>query len=250
MVWRTFLCVLFCFFSQQSLQAETLRVGLSSADYPPYYFEGLEGMEGAAIEIAEDLANQLGYNLEYHRYPWKRVQHNLKTGAVDMVLLYFKTDERAKDVIYTRTSHLIERSSLVIPIHLDIQFDGDLDALKQFEFYGVRGYFYGDQYEHAEYLSKHYVSDEIELVRWIATERRNFIGVGNKPTLEFYANKLGLLDKIKFVEPVVDEGKNYFAFSKMLTDAENIAIRFSNEFDNYKKTGRYKEILNQYKIGP
>lgn len=250
MLWRIFLCISFYLAFLQPLWADTLRVGLSNADYPPYYFEGEEGLEGAAIEIAEDLAHQLGYNLEYHRYPWKRVQYNLKTGVIDMVVLYFKTDERAKDVVYTQTSHLIERSSLVTPTHLKVQFDGDLNALKRFEFYGVRGYFYGDQFEHAEYLSKHHVRDEAELIRWVATEQRNFIGVGNKPALEFYARKLGLLDKIKFLKPAIHEGENYFAFSKKLPNAEGIALRFSSELDKYKETTRYKDILQRYQISP
>lgn len=230
--------------------AETLKVGLSDADYPPYYYVGKQGLEGAAVEIGEYLAKSLGYQLEYQRYPWKRVQHNLKLGVVDMVLLYFKTAERGKDVIYTDSPHLIEKAVLFGPDHLDIEFSGDLSSISQYEFYGIRGYYYGEQYKNASYLSKHEVRDEPELIRWIASDKRSFLGIGNPAAIEFYANKIGISDKIRFYQPALYEGENYFAFSRARTDAQQIADRFTQAFISFKQTSKYKEILQRYQISP
>lgn len=241
-----YLLALFIFLSS-SVMAQTLHVGLSTADYPPYYFVGKGNkLEGAAVAIAEDLADQLGYSLQYQRYPWKRVQQNLKTGQVDMVLVYFKTPERAPDVVYTDQPHVSEKASLFVSSKVAISFDGALDNLKGVQFFGVRGYFYGDQYAALPESKKGEVSDESELVRRIANPNLELIGVGNQPAIEFYARQQGLSGKLKFLTPAIFEGYNYFAFSRARPDAEMIAQQFSDALKSYMKTDRYRSVLQQY----
>lgn len=230
-----------------TLQAnETLTVGLSTADYPPYYFVGDKGLKGAAVNIAEDIAAELNYKLVYKRYPWKRVQRNLHTGDVDLVLVYFKTSERAKDVVYTDRPHLSETASLFISSNMKISFNGNLETLNHHHFFGVRGYFYGERYASIPERNRGSVSDESELVRRIANPNFEMIGIGNKPTIEFYARQQGLESKIKFLTPAIFEGYNYFAFSRMRSDADLLALRFSKALDRYMKTKRYRAILNEY----
>lgn len=238
--------LLFCSLSTSAL-AQTLTVGLSLADYPPYYFVGDKGLEGAAVDIAEDIAKDLGYNLSYKRYPWKRVQRNLQTGSVDMVLVYFKTPERAKDVVYTDQPHLSEKASLFVSTDMNVSFDGDLSSLVGYQFFGVRGYFYGDQYAYVVPDDKRgEVSDEPELVRRIANPHFKLIGVGNQPAIEFYAEQQGVGGKLKFLTPAIFEGYNYFAFSKARAEAETLAGSFSAALTDYMKTSRYQAILDQY----
>ena len=80
-------------------QARELIVGVSETDYVPFYFEKEGRFMGAAAEIAQHLSKQLGHDLVFQRFPWKRVQYNLRIGRIDMVILYFKTEERARDVV-------------------------------------------------------------------------------------------------------------------------------------------------------
>lgn len=229
-----------------SLPAQTLTVGLSQADYPPYYFVAGDVLEGAAVSIAEDIAAELNYTLVYKRYPWKRVQRNLKIGDVDMVLVYFKTPERAKDVVYTDQPHVSEKASLFVSSNMDITFNGDLNTLSAYQFFGVRGYFYGDQYAGLAENHKGDVSDESELVRRIANPNFELIGVGNQPAIEFYARQQGLESKLKFLTPAIFEGYNYFAFSRAHPDAERLANDFSSVLKNYMKSSKYRRILHKY----
>lgn len=246
--------VLFCFLFagvwSARVQADTLIVGLADADYPPFYYATDRGFEGAAVEIAEDLARATGHELTYKRYPWRRVQHNLNAGVVDMVILYFRTAEREQDVIYTDSPHLKERSSLFVPVHLDIQFNGELGSVSQYPFYGVRGYFYGDAYQQATFLDKFEVSNEPELIKKVANPRLNLVGIGNKPALEFYARKLGFEGQIRFLTPDLYEGDNYLAFSRTRKDARQLARAFSEQLSVYKKSKRYYQVLEKYGIRP
>lgn len=241
-----YLFSLLLFALSTSLMAQTLTVGLSMADYPPYYFSGPKGLEGAAVSIAEEVAQELGITLEYKRHPWKRVQRNLQTGDVDMVLVYFKTPERAKDVVYAHQPHVSEKASLFVSVDMNVPFDGDLNALGGYTFFGVRGYFYGDRYAAIPEDRRGEVSDEVELVRRIAKPKFDLIGVGNRPAIEFYARQQGLEPKLKFLSPAIFEGYNYFAFSRARPDAEQIAQRFSKVLDRYMKTERYRAVLKKY----
>ena len=215
--------ILLCFMAVSfslSVKGETLKVGLGELDYPPFYYVEDNVLTGAAIEIAEATADRAGYQLSYQRVPWKRLQSMLRIGSLDMVILYFKTAEREKDVIYTDKPHIYENSSVVMPKGLKVEFDGNIHSLVGHELIYVRGYSHGTEFDSSQTLSKHTVNNENELLKRI-TRGRPFLGVGNKPALLMYAQKLGLQDKIEFLEPPFDRGKNYMAFSKKRKDAKN-----------------------------
>ena len=225
--------------------ADRLNVGLGELDYPPFYYVEDGELQGAAVDIAERVADNLGHDLEYHRFPWARVQYFLRIGQIDMVILYFKTEERAHDVVYTDAPHLFESSYLAVPEHLNVEFDGDLKDLSEFSFLAVRGYWHGEQFDQADYLNKIPVNNEEELLKSLAT-RRNFIGVGNKPALSLYAEALGVSDKIRFLSPPIDRGPDYMAFSKAHPDAEALADEFTAALKDFMATDDYRAILDNY----
>jgi len=229
-----------------SSPADTLTVGLSELDYPPFYYTDSSGqLNGAAIEIAEALAEDTGHQLIYQRVPWPRLQQMLKVGSIDMVVLYFKTEEREQDVIYTRMPHLNEKSYLVVPTHMDVEFDGNLMGLQQYDFFNVRGYSHGREYDHARYLKKHDVNNETELLHRIASGR-DFIGVGNRPALELYAEKENLTNDIRFLLPEIAQGANYIAFSRQLENARFLADQFSDRLETFRQSDQYIDILQRY----
>lgn len=225
--------------------ADRLKVGLSELDYPPFYFVDDGELKGAAVEIAEQVAQELGHELEYLRFPWARVQYFLRVGQVDMVILYFKTEERAQDAVYTNTPHIFESSYLAVPSHMDVTFDGNLASLKEYSFLSIRGYWHGKQYDQADYLNKFPVNDESELVKALAS-RRNFIGVGNKPALLVQARALGVDHKIRFLSPPIDRSPDYMAFSKANPEAQQLASDFSDALEAFMTTDAYRAILDQY----
>ncbi|MDX1452218.1 MAG: transporter substrate-binding domain-containing protein [Oleiphilaceae bacterium] len=227
------------------VQSQTLKVGLGALDYPPFYYVENGALQGAAIDIAEAVSRRAGYELRYERVPWKRLQNMLKVGSLDMVILYFKTPERAEDVIYTSAPHIYENSSVVIPKGLKTRFNGDILSLVDYDIFYVRGYSHGKVFDDSNLLKKHAVTDEAELLERI-TSGRPFVGVGNKPALMLHAKREGVLQQIEFLHPPFDHGKNYMAFSKHRADARQLAERFSVAFSEYAKTSDYRHTLIKY----
>jgi ABC-type amino acid transport substrate-binding protein len=227
------------------IQAKELRVGLGELDYPPFYFEKDGNLHGAAIEITQHIAQKLGHTLVFRRYPWARVQLYLKTGDVDAVILYFKTPEREKDVVFTDIPHLYESSSLFVAKGTETPFNGTLSDLWSYRFGNVRGYSHGKEYDGAEYLNKHIVNNETLLIRMLVKGRID-IAVGNKPAIIMYAKQEGLHDKITFLTPPIDKAPNFFAFSKSRKDAAGLAKEFSTEVKKIIASERYQHILKRY----
>ncbi|WP_409523981.1 substrate-binding periplasmic protein [Nitrincola sp. MINF-07-Sa-05] len=239
------LCLLVCLSSSSLLSARELRVGLGELDYPPFYFMEDGRFKGAAVEIAEHLAGQLGHQLVYKRYPWARVQNALEFGDLDMMILYFKTPEREQSVVYTDIPHLNESSHLFVHNGSDIDLSSTLDNLQDKVFGHVRGYSHGDVYDNHQHLRKHLVPDERHLIRTLIVGGID-IAVGNRPAILMVAEMEGLEDQIAFLDTPIDIGPNFLAFSRALSDAEALARDYSDQLRQFMSSDEYRQILMAY----
>lgn len=249
-VLATFIAVWIAMISSTApVGAEVLRVGLGELDYPPYYFFEDGAYQGAAIEIAQEVAQALGHTLVFRRFPWKRVQASLRAGRIDMVILYFKTPERERDAVFTDISHLNEASYLFVTSGSNIAYNGSLSSLGSYRFGNVRGYSHGAEYDNARGLYKHLVTDERLLIKILLGGRID-IGVGNKAAVLMYAERDRVRNQITFLHPPIDEGRDYIAFSRARADAEVLAKAYSQQIRGLIATPRYQEILERYGVDP
>ena len=72
------------------------------------------------------------------------------------------------------------------------------------------------------------------------------IAVGNKPAILMQAKKSGLEGEITFLAPTVDNGPNYFAFSRARDDANELAQEYTNGIREFIDTPAYRNILEKY----
>ena len=99
--------------------AETLVVGLGDQDYPPFYFSetpedgGPAVLQGISIDVCNALAETLGYELEYRRFPFVRLLHDLEEGSIDMACTLFNTYDRAPGALYVSIPHALEEIYMI-----------------------------------------------------------------------------------------------------------------------------------------
>lgn len=227
-----------------------LVVGLGEVDYPPFYYTGGQGMQGAAIEIIERLAATLGYRLEYNRYPWKRVQRNLQIGLVDLVLIYYHTEQRSRQALFLKKPYLQGEVSLFVRSDLNPQFTGDLQALSDYPLIGVRGYYYGQKYQALPESRKVSVASEAELVRRVADTRLQAVGIGVRDSVQQAARQQGLESRIRFLSPGLSTGHYYIAVSRARSDAPELAAGFSAALESYMQTEHYSQLMQRYRLTP
>jgi len=227
--------------------AKQLKVGIGKIHYPPYYFVADGALRGAVIEVAQQIAKQLGHTLIFEQYPWPRIQRYLSQGKIDMVLLYSKTPQREQFAIYTDFPHMYDASYLAIKKGQSIDFDGDLSKLQRYKFGNIRGYSHGASYDSAANLSKHHANDEKQLIRMLLKGRID-IAVTNKAVMSVHAKKYGVLNDIHYLTPPIDIAPAYFAFSKARIDSVELAKQFSKQAEILLKTEEYQKILAKYHL--
>lgn len=102
---------------EQIKEKGNLVIG-TSADYPPYEFhkviDGKDEIVGFEMEMAKEIANELGVTLEIKDMKFDGLLPALKSGVVDMVVAGMSpTEERKKAVNFTDTYYNGEHTILV-----------------------------------------------------------------------------------------------------------------------------------------
>ncbi|KAA9006544.1 transporter substrate-binding domain-containing protein [Paenibacillus spiritus] len=118
--------------SGSEASGKTLTLG-TSADYPPYEFhkvvDGKDTIVGFDIEIAKDIAEDMGAKLEVKDLPFESLLNELASGRVDMVISGLSpTPERAKAVDLSDIYYKAEQA--VVVREEDKDKFATMDALK------------------------------------------------------------------------------------------------------------------------
>ncbi|MEG0775312.1 ABC transporter substrate-binding protein [Clostridium sp.] len=98
-------------------ESKKLVIG-TSADYPPYEFhkeiDGKDTIIGFDVDIAQEIAKDLGVELEINDMKFDGLIAALKTGKVDMVLAGMNpTDERKQSVDFSKIYYTAEQAVIV-----------------------------------------------------------------------------------------------------------------------------------------
>lgn len=101
-----------------SIKKEGKIVMGTSADYPPYEFHkeinGKDTVVGFDVEIAKEIAKDLGVELEIKEMEFGGLLAGLKTGKVDFVIAGMTPDEkRKKEVDFSNIYYLAKQGVLV-----------------------------------------------------------------------------------------------------------------------------------------
>ncbi len=226
-------------------QTKELKVGVGLLNYPPYYFEEEGAMKGAVLEVTQHIVDELGHTLVFEKLPWSRIQHHLRLGSIDMVVLSFKTPDREKYATFTDTPHIYDTSYLFIKKTSQIEFDGNLNNMRDYHFGNIRGYSHGIKYDEANQLNKQFASEEKQLIQMLLHNRID-VAIGNKAVITAHAKEEGVFEQLVFLNPPIDNTPAYFAFAKIKIGSNKLAHEFSEQVKALVKTEKYQQILDKY----
>jgi ABC-type amino acid transport substrate-binding protein len=122
--------------------AQTLVLGYSDSDPPPYYFvEGGNLAGGFFFDLGQKLAKQLGTTVVFHAYPRKRIEDALARGEVDA--LPFENpgwDADARRFLWSKP-YFVDRNRILLPRlgPTDVRSAADLKGLR---IGTILGYYY------------------------------------------------------------------------------------------------------------
>lgn len=119
--------------SKLTIDSSKLIIGLS-ADFPPYEFQvkssnGKNEIVGFDVEIAKEIAKDLGVELEIKDMPFSSVLNELKGERIDLILSGLSpTEERKKEIDFSNIYYTAEQAVVTLEENKDSY--KTVDALK------------------------------------------------------------------------------------------------------------------------
>ncbi|MEO3878078.1 substrate-binding periplasmic protein [Rheinheimera fenheensis] len=229
------------------LHAQALRVAVSADDYPPFYYQQGETLQGFSVDILQAVATDLGLSVQWQRLPWSRVVQHVASGKADVITVFYKTDARAEQFYFSTESYLRDPIVLLCATPCQTQFDGDLAKLSQQPVAVVRDFSYGPLIDRLEFSRAAVVDSDPMLFKQLI-KRRLQLGIASLITVR-HAPELKQTDaQVQVLYPVLDYVDIYFAFSRQSSVTPELVHRFDQALQRYKKSDAYAALLSRYQL--
>lgn len=141
--------LLLMLFSPALIAEELLR--LVANPWPPFNGVELPG-KGLASDLVEQALQRAGYRTEYSEVPWERAVRGLKRGDYDVLINAWYSEERDEYGHFSQP-YLINRIRFMQRKGGSIRYD-KLTDLYPHNIAVVRGYAYGNDFDHDRHLLK------------------------------------------------------------------------------------------------
>ena len=247
---RLLLLVLLVLFSSSSFSSSAVKI--ATDPWCPYVCVSEKGSSGILVEIVEQSFAENGYLVDFIWLNWARAIAEARKGRIQGIIGAFKTD--SPDYIFGK-EHLLESEMCFFTSQGDNWAFQNMDSLSSRVTVVVKSYSYGSELD--SYVAQNENSGS-----------RNVTSVYG---MESITKRLKLLEKRKIDTLVEDKlvmakinqnlkpeaklrqagclppEKVYLAFSPN----SNLSPRLSRAFDkgvkSLKRSGRLKQIINEYK---
>ncbi len=244
---KTFLFIItLIIFSTTTTEADTRSIRAVYTDWYPYTYLDNGKPSGFEIEILDAVMKNLGIQVVFVSYPWKRCLNNLKEGKADILISLLKTPDRETFAHFPDTHISISKTVFFTKKDSRISFNGSYEDLKDFNIGVIMGFSYNTAFDQAVFLKIDSSVDTRTLITKLLNNRHD-LAAENQAVITAYANRMGVRDKIRFLDPPIHTEKLYVGFSKA-KNTEKLCLDFSRALKKFKKTRQYETILSRYGV--
>ncbi|PTY37402.1 hypothetical protein BGP77_12900 [Saccharospirillum sp. MSK14-1] len=213
-----------------------------SEPWPPYVTEQIE-TPGFDVEVTEAVLAQLGFSMELQLLPWRRAMIEVNSGQADALLDAFDSPERRRHLHYP-DEPLSYSTSFLYCYACDHHQAPSLADLEGSVVAVNRGYQYHDAFDVHPGIDRIPVDTFEQGFRLLQRGRVEYYAVNNQVAayvLQHWddANIKPLAPSLAPAEPV------YLVFADK-PGYDDMAQRFSDELQRFKRTPAYRAILRRY----
>ena len=234
------------FFISLSAFAQADKIIVVYTDWFPYTYQENGAASGFEIETFKAVMKNMNMEAEFENYPWQRCLFNLKEGKADALISLLKTPEREEFTYFPENHISLSRTVLFTTADKNIKFTGSYEELKGLLIGVILGFTYGDAFDKATFLQKD-ESRDTEMLLTKLVKGRNDLGAENQAVVSASARKMGVADKIRFLEPPIHTQKLYVGFSKA-KNLKKLSEDFSRQLGEFRNSDAYKAILEKYGV--
>ncbi|MEZ4528727.1 MAG: transporter substrate-binding domain-containing protein [Desulfobacterales bacterium] len=234
------------FFISLSAFGQADKITVVYTDWFPYTWQENGQASGFEIETFKAIMKNMNMEAEFVNYPWQRCLFSLQEGKADALISLLKTPEREQFAYFPENYISISKTVLFTTTDKDIKFTGSYEDLKGLLVGVILGFAYSDAFDKATYLQKD-ESRDAEMMLAKLVKGRNDVGAENQAVVSASARKMGVADKIRFLEPPIHTQKLYVGFSKA-KDRKKLCEDFSKQLGEFRNSEAYKAILEKYGV--
>ena len=224
--------------------AEPQHVFLTATEYPPYYGQTLENY-GWISEIIVTAYQRVGYEVTIKFYPWKRAITMVEDGECDgLFTVWYRPEREAKMAFSTPLppNELVFYKRKIDPIRFTT-----FEALKPYLIGMVRGYVYPPAFEHATYLKREEVTEDIQNLKKLVANRVDLIIIDKGMAKYLIKTMLPeAQDKLEWLEPAIEISPQYLVISKQASDYQRKLDDFNRGLAQLMQEGGLEKIRTKY----
>ncbi|MBU2895907.1 transporter substrate-binding domain-containing protein [Vibrio hepatarius] len=228
--------------ASQLTSAATLK--MSQDLWPPYIMNSVQG-SGIAHDIVADALISAGYDLEYAVKPWTRVLKETKSGQSDVIISLWKTEERAKFLLYTEP---YTHNNVIFISLSESQFEYEsLDSLKGLRVALINDYAYANDLRQYKDMTVINTLDLPNSLRYLLANKADVI-LADESVGKWIARGMKIpKGKLYFSKTHFDSTPLHAAVRKDHPEAEKIVLILNNYFKNHAK-GKLEALNMLYGI--
>jgi polar amino acid transport system substrate-binding protein len=217
-------------------------------DWFPYTFQENGRASGFEVDILKAVLATMGMEARFAAYPWMRCLDELRNGRADALVSMLKTPERETYTWFPDTCISVSRTVFFTTPERDIAFDGFYGGLSGLNIGVILGFSYGEAFDRAAFLRKDEAYTVEMLIRKLLGGRTD-LAAENHAVISASARKMGVRDRIRFLEPPIHTQRLYVGFARA-RDRGELAKVFSEALKSFKGTEPHRAILESYGVSP
>ncbi|MEH6499535.1 MAG: transporter substrate-binding domain-containing protein [Pseudoalteromonas distincta] len=221
-------------------------VHIVSEEWPPFIYSQDGELKGADKEITEQVLSQLGYQVTWQLMPWRRVLHDVATGAADAILDIAPHADHQDAYLFTTEPLSSHETVLFHDLRRPFAFN-DLPDLAGLVVGVSPGYLYNNPefINSDDFFREPAPSFEANLQK-LLRGRVDLVAM-SRPVGIYTSRVLGVEDQLGFHATPLSTSDFYLAFHRA-DKWQDTAQRFSEALDQFKNTEEYREILRKYAL--
>lgn len=224
------------------------KILLVTGEWFPYTSEKIVG-SGYFSEIVTAVFNDMGFEVEYKFFPWKRCEELVKSGEAFATFPYIITDERQK--IFTFSDPVANSTGRLFYLKKNFKSEPiwtDYKSLKKYSIGGTFGYWYEAEFKKTGLKVDYSPNDEVAIKK-LYSGRVNMLAidelVGWELIKKLYPKEI---DKFDVMDNPLNISELHLMISSSYANSSNLKDRFNISLSKIKKTPIYDKILKKYNI--
>lgn len=184
---------------------------------------------------------------EFSFRPWSRAMDMTKAGRFDAAYNAYYTEDRAKQFHFTDGYFVVEL--ILCALSDRVKFDGTAESLKGIKLGLVYDYANTDAIDSADYLDKHFTTNDRLNFRKLVANRVDAIVIGREQAEYLMATDPVVKAKkgdVRILSPSVAKRSLHLMFSKAVPGWQTKAERFNRGLIEIREDGTLKEVVERW----